>query len=100
MSDRGLQPQRSALAWQRTAVATVVVALLIFRMSVHSWGDVGHLGVLAGFPAVLVVVAIALRRVRRLGRDGTAVAAPTRTEMAILAGAVSAIAVTASLWSV
>lgn len=48
MSDPGLQPERTALAWSRTAMALLVNALLLLRMSIQ------------GSPASLLVVALAL----------------------------------------
>ena len=41
--DAGLQPQRTALAWNRTALAVVVNALLVLRAGAHG----GHTALLA-----------------------------------------------------
>ncbi|MFI5610328.1 DUF202 domain-containing protein [Amycolatopsis sp. NPDC051903] len=53
MSDRGLQPERTALAWQRTGLSAAVVAALLLRTGFVA-GSV--LDLAAGVGAVVVVV--------------------------------------------
>lgn len=53
MSDRGLQPERTALAWQRTGLSAAVVAALLLRTG-FSAGSV--LDLVAGGCVVVVVV--------------------------------------------
>lgn len=44
--DLGLQPERTGLAWRRTAVLLVVVALLLSRMDLRTGGSVDLTAVL------------------------------------------------------
>ncbi|QRP44724.1 DUF202 domain-containing protein [Amycolatopsis sp. FDAARGOS 1241] len=53
MSDRGLQPERTALAWQRTGLSAAVAAALLLRTGFAA-GSV--LDLAAGGCAVVVVV--------------------------------------------
>lgn len=62
----GLQPQRTALAWQRTALAAAVCALLLLHAAK------GHIAALPWLPAVLAaatagqLAVIGVLRARRL----------------------------------
>jgi uncharacterized membrane protein YidH (DUF202 family) len=53
MSSGGLQPERTALAWQRTALAAAVLAVLLVRSGVV---DDAPLEIAAGICAAAVVV--------------------------------------------
>jgi len=53
--DRGIQPQRTALAWTRTALAMTVNALLVLRA-----GFVANEGLLLGWGVAMALVAAAL----------------------------------------
>jgi uncharacterized membrane protein YidH (DUF202 family) len=66
---RGTQPERTALAWQRTALSSAVVAMLLLRAGL-SEGAV--LDTLAGLclAALVVLAAVAVRARGGLGRRG------------------------------
>jgi hypothetical protein len=66
---RGSQPERTALAWQRTALSSAVVAMLLLRAGLSA-GAV--LETLAGLclAALVVLAAVAVRAPRRVGRRG------------------------------
>jgi uncharacterized membrane protein YidH (DUF202 family) len=55
LRDRGLQPERTVLAWQRTALSTVVAAAVVARLTV------GVLG-----PLVFLTVGLCLAHSARL----------------------------------
>jgi uncharacterized membrane protein YidH (DUF202 family) len=62
MSDRGLQPERTALAWQRTGLAAAVAAVLLVRTGIvqgSAWEIAG--GAFAA--AVVPLSALAARAV-------------------------------------
>ncbi|MFW6773771.1 DUF202 domain-containing protein [Nocardioides sp. CPCC 205120] len=71
--DDSAAPERTALAWQRTALALVVAAAVVGRLS---YGDLGVLAVVGALVAALAAVALlASARVLRRPvhrRDGTA----------------------------
>lgn len=52
--DEGVASERTMLAWQRTALSTTVIALLVIRAAVTS----GPLGLGLGLGSVLVAVAL------------------------------------------
>ncbi|WP_084102488.1 DUF202 domain-containing protein [Demequina sp. NBRC 110051] len=73
--DPGLQPERTALAWRRTALAMAVGSVVAARVLPHAMGDMSW--VLAGIGGVVasgVVAALGQRRYRHLhGQGATAV---------------------------
>lgn len=66
--DPGLQPERTALAWERTTLSLAVICLLFLR-----WTDT--LGVIAFAPTVLALVVAAHLRLRHRQRARRAAAA-------------------------
>ena len=74
--DPGLQPERTALAWRRTALALVVGSLLGLRALPPILGPVGIAVAGAGVAVALTVLALSHRRHRRVHRILTA-APPT-----------------------
>lgn len=57
--DRGLQPERTALAWQRTAMAAALVAVLLLRSGVSRSAPLEMAaGICAGGVVVLSSVAV------------------------------------------
>lgn len=87
--DPGLQPQRTSLAWSRTALALGVNALLVLRAGVQS-GDalLFTLGGLAALHAVAIAT-LAIHRKHQLARHpcapGTAVVAITAISVVVAA---------------
>jgi uncharacterized membrane protein YidH (DUF202 family) len=67
-SDPGLQPERTALAWRRTALALVVGSLLGLRVLPQLLGPAGLVVAAAGVAAALAVLAAAHGRYRRVHR--------------------------------
>ncbi|QDY76025.1 DUF202 domain-containing protein [Streptomyces qinzhouensis] len=67
--DPGLQPERTRLAWRRTALAFTVVAVLAARQAAVDGGTDGVVlaGWAAAMPAWLVFLGLARRRTRSLG---------------------------------
>jgi uncharacterized membrane protein YidH (DUF202 family) len=92
-SDPGLQPERTDLAWGRTALALVVAAAVFLRwMPHHGWFTATL--VVAG---VLTALAIGITRKRRLHRaiDGInrEASSPGISAVAAMAGSVVSFAV-------
>ena len=96
-TDTGLQPERTSLAWQRTAISFVAVSLLFLRWTTQHG------------PVVAIVVALAAltatwtffhtrTRMRRIGRFFPAPGLePATTEVLVVCAATTALAV-AALW--
>lgn len=96
-TDGGLQPERTALAWQRTAISFAAVSLLFLRWSTQHG------------PIVVIVVALAAviatwtffhtrTRLRRIGRLFPAPGLePATTEILVVCVATAALAA-AALW--
>lgn len=70
--DPGLQPERTALAWRRTALALVVGSLLGLRALPPLLGPAGLAVAGAGVAAALTVLTLSHRRHRRVHRILTA----------------------------
>ncbi|MDF2466830.1 MAG: oxidoreductase [Ramlibacter sp.] len=94
-ADPGLQPQRTALAWNRTTLALAINALLVLRAGLQT-GDRAllALGALVGIAAVAIAVA-AMRRRRQLAHG---VYAPATALIASTALAVM-LAASGGLWA-
>lgn len=86
--DIGLQHERTALAWDRTALALMVVGALVIR-SVRElgwlWGLPGYLTVAIGG----VVLWLGSRHGRRQQADLRAGASPVRPRLVLLVGVVA-----------
>lgn len=59
--DPGLQPERTALSWRRTALSSLVVAALMLRQAAHAGWGAASAAPLAGV-AILVVLALGCYR--------------------------------------
>jgi putative membrane protein len=76
--DAGLQPERTALAWRRTALSLAVAGLIGARLLPHYWGAAGLLIAAVGIAASVALVLLAHRRYRmhhRVGLPGGALPA-------------------------
>lgn len=62
--DPGLQPERTALAWLRTALVVTVGSLVGLRVLPHYWGPVGLVVAGAGALASMALIGLAVRRYR------------------------------------
>ncbi|MCZ2826852.1 MULTISPECIES: DUF202 domain-containing protein [unclassified Modestobacter] len=62
--DLGLQAERTALAWQRTALAMAVGALVAGRLAVPAFGAVSLVVVVLGVVPAVVVLEVSRRRYR------------------------------------
>lgn len=64
--DPGLQPERTALAWRRTALSASAVAILMVHELTDSGSPVGALAGGFGLVTMVVILGLAHRRGRRL----------------------------------
>lgn len=95
--DPGLQPERTSLAWQRTALSFVAASLLFLRWAAQHGPIVGVVVGLAVLAATWIFFHTRTR-LRRIGRFFPAPGLePATTEVAVVTGAVLALAV-AALW--
>lgn len=62
--DPGLQPERTALAWVRTALVVTVGSLVGLRVLPHYWGPVGLVLAGAGALSSMALIGLAIRRHR------------------------------------
>ena len=88
-TDPGLQPQRTALAWNRTTLALAINAMLILRAGLHS-GDKAllALGALVGIAAGAIATAAIRRRhqlAHRVHARATALIASTAAAVVLAA---------------
>ncbi|TKV60341.1 DUF202 domain-containing protein [Nakamurella flava] len=70
--DPGLQPERTALAWLRTALVLTVGSLVGLRVLPHYWGPFGLVLAGTGALASMALIGLAVRRYRLTGRRLTA----------------------------
>ena len=97
MLDEGLQPERTLLAWRRTAVALAVGAVVGARVLEPTLGVRALVAGLAGLVVALAVGLAGRRRFLRLAREldtgGEALSPggvlPAATSLAVLLGAVA-----------
>lgn len=94
--DPGLQPERTELAWRRTALALGAGSLIAMRLLPAAFDDVGWVGAgVAGLVASALIWIAARRRCREvntaLRRHGDRAALPGAGELVFLAALVTAI---------
>ena len=80
MIDPGLAPERTALAWQRTALALIFGSLLLARLTV---GRIGHVAIVAVAISVPLAFWVYTESRRRYRRNEVEIATGGRTVLAI-----------------
>jgi uncharacterized membrane protein YidH (DUF202 family) len=97
VTDRGAQPQRTALAWQRTALAAAACTLLLLHAAAKQrWGTATIAPAVAGLAAIMLSIGGGYRQ-RQL-RHMPYPAAAGRLLMGAVSAMVVAIAVAALLF--
>ncbi|MFS8477390.1 MAG: DUF202 domain-containing protein [Micromonosporaceae bacterium] len=91
--DPGLQPERTRLAWRRTALAVTGVALLAARLAVQRVTPVRLLGLVAVAALWAAVLAVSHHRVRALAPPRPAPGDPSGRALPALALIVTGYAV-------
>lgn len=94
--DPGLQPERTALAWRRTALSASAVAILMVHELADAGSPVGALAAGFGLVTMVVVLVLAHRRGRRLRHGFTQL----RARSAAVLVALSVVTITATAASV
>ncbi|MFF5171387.1 DUF202 domain-containing protein [Micromonospora sp. NPDC000089] len=88
--DPGLQPERTRLAWRRTALALTVVTVLAIRLALT--GDT-HRALLAVAALILWLAALAVSWERATGRDPLRAGSRAMPVVALAAAAMALLAV-------
>ena len=91
---RGLQYERTALAWVRTALATVAVGLFMLRQA-DSGAERGLVG--AGIAVGLLGVLAAMRARTIVLHRRPAIVAPARVSVALVVGSLVVLSI-AGMW--
>jgi uncharacterized membrane protein YidH (DUF202 family) len=91
--DPGLQPERTALAWQRSALALAAATIVIGRLTFSAVGVLALLVVALGVAHAAVVFATAQRHYRVRTGDTQARMWPTGVHAALLSAQVGALGI-------
>ena len=90
-ADPGLQPERTSLAWRRTALSVAVGSLIGLRVLPPELGAFGYVVSVLGLVWSLDLALLARRLVRSPGSSGTPGAALARTALTTAAAAGAAL---------
>jgi uncharacterized membrane protein YidH (DUF202 family) len=91
--DPGLQPERTALAWQRSALALAVATIVVGRLTFSTVGLVALLVVALGLGHTAVIFATAHRRYRMRTGAQQGTGWPTAVHAVLLSVQVAALGV-------